>query len=284
MRQPMAQLLFYIALALCCSISSALKCGRPSVQPNLNSINRIVGGGVLSPHSQPWMAHIRVKVGNQIGTCGGTLISPRSDSKSNLVLTAAHCFQIGSKVVNPADVTVVLGGHDMSKQNEPGREQLEVQEIITDGYDPKTQQNDIAILVLKKFVTFGRNIQHACLSKKKMDKIECYAVGWGATEKNGADSPVLRAVPANILDDSRCQMPHFNKEKQFCAGTLTGGKDSCQGDSGGPLICTSDREKYVQVGIISFGKGCGKKNQAGFYTRVAAYEKWIEKTAKTRGK
>ncbi|KHJ41835.1 trypsin [Trichuris suis] len=261
----------------------AVKCGRPAVTPNLNSLNRIVGGGVVLPHSQPWMVHIRVRVGSLTGTCGGTLISPRSDTKSNLVLTAAHCFQVGKHAVPPSNVSVVVGGHDMSKHSEPYREEVKVEQIVTDNYDPKTQQNDIAIVVLKRSFKFNDKIQHACLPKKKLENVQCYAVGWGATEKNGEDSPLLRAVSAGILDDKVCRMPHFDKEKQFCAGTLTGGRDSCQGDSGGPLICTRNGAKYIQVGIISFGKGCGKKNQAGFYTKVAAYEKWIEKVAKKYG-
>lgn len=50
-----------------------------------------------------------------------------------------------------------------------------------------------------------------------------------------------------------------------------------QGDGGGPLVCEKNGQWY-QVGIVSFGIGCGRRNVPGVYTRVSAYENWIEET------
>ena len=47
-----------------------------------------------------------------------------------------------------------------------------------------------------------------------------------------------------------------------------------QGDGGGPLVCEKGGFWY-QVGIVSFGIGCGRKNIPGVYTRVSAFETWI---------
>jgi secreted trypsin-like serine protease len=49
-----------------------------------------------------------------------------------------------------------------------------------------------------------------------------------------------------------------------------------QGDGGGPLVCEKDGQWY-QVGIVSFGIGCGRPNVPGVYTKVEAYEEWIER-------
>jgi len=50
-----------------------------------------------------------------------------------------------------------------------------------------------------------------------------------------------------------------------------------QGDGGGPLVCEQDGQWY-QVGVVSFGIGCGRPNTPGVFTRVSMYEQWITDT------
>jgi secreted trypsin-like serine protease len=59
---------------------------------------------------------------------------------------------------------------------------------------------------------------------------------------------------------------------QLCAGR--GGTDACQGDSGGPLVLRTVNGP-VQVGVVSWGLGCGRPENPGIYTRVSAYRDWI---------
>lgn len=56
------------------------------------------------------------------------------------------------------------------------------------------------------------------------------------------------------------------------------GRDACDGDGGGPLVCEKNKTWY-QMGIVSFGIGCGRRNVPGVYTRVSAYTDWIYATA-----
>lgn len=48
-----------------------------------------------------------------------------------------------------------------------------------------------------------------------------------------------------------------------------------QGDSGGPLVCNMDGLWY-QIGIVSWGVGCGRPNLPGIYTNVSHHYNWIE--------
>jgi secreted trypsin-like serine protease len=66
-------------------------------------------------------------------------------------------------------------------------------------------------------------------------------------------------------------------ETEICA--MQGGtrKDSCQGDSGGPLVAAEPDGKFVQVGVVSWGLGCGGSTP-GVYTRVAAFSDWLAAT------
>lgn len=47
------------------------------------------------------------------------------------------------------------------------------------------------------------------------------------------------------------------------------GKDTCQGDSGGPLFKKA-HGTYYQIGVTSFGAGCGARGYPGVYTEVNA--------------
>ncbi len=54
--------------------------------------------------------------------------------------------------------------------------------------------------------------------------------------------------------------------------------DTCQGDSGGPLLMFNSNNVWEEVGITSNGIGCAEPDLPGVYTRVAAYQSWINET------
>ncbi|XP_006901990.1 PREDICTED: mastin-like [Elephantulus edwardii] len=87
----------------------------------------------------------------------------------------------------------------------------------------------------------------------------------------------LQEVEIPLLDDEVCRRQYGNvnkviKKDMLCAGSP--GRDSCQGDSGGPLVCHW-RGTWFQVGVVSWGLGCGSPEFPGVYARVTYYYKWI---------
>lgn len=61
----------------------------------------------------------------------------------------------------------------------------------------------------------------------------------------------------------------------ICAGFLDGSGDSCFGDSGGGLICAQNETKLL-IGIVSFGRGCGRRNYPGVYAQITSVRDWIK--------
>ena len=54
------------------------------------------------------------------------------------------------------------------------------------------------------------------------------------------------------------------------------GQDACAGDSGSPLVIPGDSaQEDVLVGIVSFGRGCGRPNFPGVYTRLSAFSDYV---------
>uniref|UniRef100_A0A8C8YIB1 Serine protease 21 n=1 Tax=Prolemur simus TaxID=1328070 RepID=A0A8C8YIB1_PROSS len=147
---------------------------------------------------------------------------------------------------------------------------------------------DIAMVKLSTSVTYTNHIQPICLLASTLEfenRTDCWVAGWGNIEE---DKPLpypytLQEVQVAIINASMCN--HLFQQTDFrmdvwgdmvCAGYPEGGKDACFGDSGGPLVCDKEGLWY-QVGIVSWGTGCGRPNRPGVYTNVSQHFSWILK-------
>ncbi|CAG9134562.1 unnamed protein product [Plutella xylostella] len=122
-----------------------LECGGP------NQENRIVGGLPAGLNRYPWMA--RIVYDGQFH-CGASLLS------KEYVLTAAHCV----RKLKRSKIRVILGDHDQTITTESSAIMRAVTTIVRHrSFDADSYNNDIALLKLRKPVTFSKIIKPVCL-------------------------------------------------------------------------------------------------------------------------
>jgi secreted trypsin-like serine protease len=194
--------------------------------------------------------------------CGGSLIDPE------WVLTAAHCVSD----VTPADFRIVLGAARLSDGGSP-HQPVEVR--VHPAYDgDATNGADVALVRLSAPVRDVTPLEPVGAGDRTVwaSGARARVLGWGVTDESGSEpSDELRS--ASVVIDSDAAMAGaygdlFKASDMLGAGRPTGHVDACAGDSGGPLVAGSERTGFRQVGIVSFGKGCGHPEYPGVYSRL----------------
>lgn len=198
--------------------------------------------------------------------CGASLID------RNSVLTAAHCVQDTPNW--PLRVTVgrtVLSG-------DGGQTRRVSRIVIHPRFNGVSNlKYDAAVLTLNNPV---RGITAIRLAGASQDALEnpgrlATVAGWGNTIKqppngdNGGRYPDrMRVARVPIVSDARARDVYgtsYVGALMVAAGKE--GKDTCDGDSGGPMFARQADKRY-QIGITSFGEGCGARGYPGVYTEV----------------
>jgi secreted trypsin-like serine protease len=232
-----------------------------------------------------------------------------------LVLTTARNVQHLQQRSHRLKVRV--GEWDLSTNDEPFKPQeFAVADVIVHpNFNPRTYQNDVAILRLQNYVDLSSypSIRSGCVAKPEdADRFrgaKCLVAGWGIqpslrqriTNGNrpngGINNPsqqqqqplernILKEVDVGVVDSRVCQEalrknvgdPQFLLDTRsfLCAGGEAG-KGLCKGDEGAALVCQDRRsERYTVVGMASWGTTCGQSGFPVVFTNIANYYEWIK--------
>ncbi|MEM7738685.1 MAG: trypsin-like serine protease [Deinococcota bacterium] len=242
--------------------------------------SKVVGGGSLQEGDYPFMVSLQFEraEGGFIHYCGATLIS------SSWLLTAAHCA--------PREDEVAYLGSVHLRQNVDDTQGIIIpfdHVIIHPNYQQERSGFDVALVSLAEPVELAT----VPLASEAASVSHAYVVGWGDLSSGGGALPdVLHEVDVPLMALEDClqlyqdNAPSIyddidNVDTQRCAGRLTGNVDACQGDSGGPLLIRDpENEGWLQLGISSWGVGCGFAGLPGVYTNVPALADWIYDNAR----
>lgn len=223
---------------------------------------RIVGGSQSEVGEFPYYVDLAI--------CGGSLIAP------DVVLTAAHCGSfIGERVI--------VGAFKYGSTNNGAVKVKVVDEVKHPWYNDWNLKNDFLLLKLARPVTIP-NPNNVVLSVNEEPSTpvsgeDLTVLGLGVTSSGGWSPSKLRDVVVKAVSTYKCNRPKRYGGavawNMFCAGDPDGGKDSCQGDSGGPIVKKVGNQ-HIQVGVVSWGIGCGRKSKPGVYARVSSASNWIK--------
>jgi secreted trypsin-like serine protease len=200
--------------------------------------------------------------------CGGTLID------GNSVLTAAHC--VSGQSAAPLRVTVGRTALDSNQGQKRRVSEISIHPLYNPGLN---DAYDAAVLNLNSPVVGIAPIKLATATQNVLESPghDATVAGWGNTIAQPAGGSAgssfpnqMREAQVPLVSDNQAASVYgsgYVKSLMVAAGKA--GKDTCQGDSGGPMFAEV-AGKFTQIGITSFGIGCGADGFPGVYTEVNA--------------
>ncbi|CAH1788527.1 unnamed protein product [Owenia fusiformis] len=224
---------------------------------------QIVDGVESADGQWPWQISLRREGLFGFGhSCGGSIIN------NKWILTAAHCLSATGDA-SGYQIEYGMNIRDTGTLDDP------VQYIRHEDYDSGTNENDIALMELSGTLSWSSTVRPVCQpTTANIDGRQSVVSGWGTEFSGGTVTTELRHVQKTIVSNDECLNSYTSIfDSSLCAGLDDEG-DSCQGDSGGPLSI-NENGRWLEVGVVSWGRGCAVPGYPGVYARVSSYLQWI---------
>lgn len=239
---------------LACVLSASQTAARAA--GDTEPAREVVGGNLAPAGRFLWM--VRLSMG-----CGGVLTAP------GVVLTAGHCVTGSGR---DASIGVVAGSTDLGSGALIRARSVAV--IRAGGFRAETRGDDWALIKLDRRL----DLPVLDLSRGGADEAGPMTIlGWGQTNEHAPrQEQRLRYATVYVVGDRQCAQAYRKigvrlvEDESICARRR--GVDTCQGDSGGPMVHETADHRWVQVGIVSFGLGCARRDYPGVYTQVSRFQ------------
>ena len=237
---------------------------------------RIIGGGEAGPGDFPDCVAV---IGQQTQNCTGTLIAPK------LVLTAAHCAQLGG----PRRIFV---GEKVGQNN--GR----YYDVKTPYHFPPANADgtkpDIMVLELTEPVegvvpmpVLKNQAPAAFPSQNDPEGFRLLRVaGFGHSNAAGNEGKGIKRFADVPVAGGSAEQLGYKPPGEFTAGLEGLDIDTCKGDSGGPAyVYVIAEDRWYLIGCTSRStlhatQTCG---DGGIYVRMDTYRPWLEQVAVATG-
>jgi secreted trypsin-like serine protease len=217
---------FVLSITYSCDRNAACGCSKIDA-----TLNKIVGGEAAVNSSWGWAVSLRKDFSGHF--CGGVIISPLH------IITAAHCVVNSSDIIQNA--RVVVGINVLSEATSSIAQVRSVISVFSHPqYSSVSKANDIAVLRLNQALNISNGVGTArlCLpyvmttnttNNYPVPGSSLVAIGWGtiiSSEQFIPSSRHLQQVTVNGISASHsmCKGTINDRQLQFCAGVIGGGK------------------------------------------------------------
>ncbi|XP_045488884.1 chymotrypsin-2-like [Pieris rapae] len=247
--------------------------GEVGVSEGIDGDTRIVGGKDATPGIAKYLVSIRARNRNQEWHhCGGSILN------EEYVLTAAHCLY----KKRADELSIVAGSH---KLNEGGERYKIKKLVIHEKYSKPTIKNDIGVVQIEGKLKYNDKVQPIELLKE-MAPVgkKCLLTGWGYVNFNRKTVPNnLQMLEFKTISNDDCTK-QFKRSRYRIFVPVDAGQlcvkrpknsGACKGDSGGPLVIQDEKNKTVQIGVVSWGIPCTAEFPDVFAS-VHGFYNWIQ--------